>query len=144
MSKNRHREKQTDTPGRKGRRSRFLRSHANAANRGVAESEDAAFIGKWRIAEMDQWNKKYLDEDGPAYMSFEEDHLGQFHFLLIHATVDWSYDAEVGRVESSFQGFEEMDEICGRGWAKVDGKQMVGEIAIHLGDESGFKARKMR
>ena len=29
-------------------------------------------------------------------------------------------------------------------WVKIDGKQMVGYIAFHLGDESKFKAKKTK
>lgn len=67
------------------------------------------FLGKWRIVEMDEGGNKSLDEDGPACISFEDEHLGQLHFLLIHAQVDWSYDPNIDRVDFSFEGFEELD-----------------------------------
>jgi hypothetical protein len=117
------------------------------AGKPVETRTEASFTGRWRIVEMEQWTKEYLDEEGPAHITFAEGGLGQLHFLLINAEVDWSYDAEIDRVDFTFMGSDEMmDDVSGRGWAKIAGrgKQMVGEIAIHLGDESGFKARKSR
>ena len=50
----------------------------------------------------------------------------------------------VDRVGFTFAGFDEGDEISGRGWVAVEGKQLAGQIAFHQGDESAFKARKGR
>jgi hypothetical protein len=47
-------------------------------------------------------------------------------------------------VDFSFQGFDEGDEVSGRGWAKVEEKLMIGQIVFHLGENSGFNARKSR
>jgi hypothetical protein len=102
----------------------------------------AAFVGKWRITEMDQWDQDYVDAEEPGHITLENKGLGHFHFGYVHAQLDWRYDPPIDRVEFSFLGSCEGDEMSGRGWAKIEGKQMVGQIAFHLGDESGFKARK--
>ena len=38
----------------------------------------------------------------------------------------------------------EMDEISGRGWAKLEAGLLVGQIRFHLGDRSRFSARKWK
>jgi hypothetical protein len=35
-----------------------------------------------------------------------------------------------------------MDPAQGRGWAVIKGEELHGLIAFHLGDESGFVAKK--
>ncbi|MFP4642642.1 MAG: hypothetical protein ACOC7P_00410 [Chloroflexota bacterium] len=42
----------------------------------------------------------------------------------------------------SFAGWDEGDDMSGRGWAMVDGKILNGWFSFHLGDESTFKAEK--
>jgi hypothetical protein len=37
---------------------------------------------------------------------------------------------------------ERGDEMPGRGWAEINNNEMNGWIFIHLGDDSGFKAKK--
>jgi hypothetical protein len=44
--------------------------------------------------------------------------------------------------EFSWSGSDEGNDIAGRGWAEVHKKEMNGWIYIHLGDDSGFKAKK--
>ena len=41
-------------------------------------------------------------------------------------------------------GSDECDPASGRGWAKVNGKQMEGYIFFHFGADSGFTAKKVR
>jgi hypothetical protein len=103
-----------------------------------------AFVGKWRIVEMEEWDRDYVDAEEPGHITLERKGLGDFHFGYVHAQVDWRYDAAIDRVDFSFDGNSECDPISGRGWAKIEGKQMVGQIVFHLGDESGFKAKKSR
>jgi len=108
------------------------------------KSSNSAFVGRWRIVEMEQWDQDYVDEEESGHITFEKKGEGHFHFGYVHAQLDWRYDPAIDRVEYSFQGSCEGDEMDGRGWAKIEGKQMVGQIAFHLGDESGFKAKKSR
>ncbi|MDB6063941.1 MAG: hypothetical protein JWR26_149 [Pedosphaera sp.] len=91
---------------------------------------------------MDQWAQKYVDEDGPACVIFKKGGLGEMRFLCANVSLDWQYDKEADRVDFTFEGYEEMDEVSGRGWARIQGKQLAGQIHFHLGDDSGFKARK--
>jgi len=48
----------------------------------------------------------------------------------------------VERLDFSFEGEDEGDQICGRGWAEVKGKIMSGRIYLHMGDDSSFTATR--
>jgi hypothetical protein len=93
---------------------------------------------------MDEWDKDYIDEEEPAHIEFEKRGIGHFHFGYVDAQTTWQYDDSLDRVDFTFEGMSEGDEMNGRGWAKVEGKQMEGKIVFHSGDDSGFKARKAR
>ena len=71
-------------------------------------------------------------EHGPAFGILPAD--------TLPALLDWR-DGE-DRLDFSFQGFDEGDEVNGRGWVIVEVK-LVGHIVFHMGDESGFTARKV-
>jgi len=85
---------------------------------------------------------EYIDMTEPGHITFQKGGTGQLHFGCVDAELDWQ-DGE-HRVDFSFQGFDEGDEVNGRGWAKVEEKFLVGRIIFHMGDESGFTARKHR
>jgi hypothetical protein len=78
----------------------------------------------------------------PGHITFKKGGSGGFHFGCVNASLDWRCDPGADRVDFTFEGNDEMDPVSGRGWAKIEGKQMVGQIVFHLGDESGFKASK--
>jgi hypothetical protein len=102
------------------------------------------YIGKWRIFHMDQWEKDYIDMEVPGYITIQKDGIGHFQFGLVTGEMDCRVVKHNGdeRLEFSWDGSDEGDEISGRGWAGVDNKEMKGWIYIHLGDDSGFKAKK--
>ena len=101
-----------------------------------------AFIGYWRIEEMDNWDQEYIDMDGSAHITFKRGGLGELHFGCGTAQLDWRYDPVLDRVDFTFEGNDECDPSFGRGWAKLEGKKLIGFLVFHLGDESGFKAKK--
>ena len=81
--------------------------------------------GKWRIVEMEMWDKDFLDMMELAYIAF-----------------DGKAGGETSSVEFTWEGNDEMDEASGDGWAEVqkDGS-LNGEIRLHNGDDLTFKAR---
>jgi hypothetical protein len=102
--------------------------------------------GKWRIVEMDLWDQKAIDLVGPAFIQFVRGRHGSLGFIAVQAGLDWRSSAIEGKqaVEFSWQGFDEGDEVGGRGWAALepDGN-LTGHIYFHLGDDSGFRARRL-
>ena len=100
------------------------------------------FIGKWKIVEMEQWDQDYVDMEEPGHITFKKGGSGSFHLGCVDASLGWRYEASIDRADFTFDGCDEGDQVNGRGWAKFEGKQMVGQILFHLGDESGYKASK--
>jgi hypothetical protein len=98
-------------------------------------------IGKWRIVEMELWDKDFLDLAEPAYVRFDHGGLGEFAFGAATGGLHCRHtDASV---EFTWQGNNEMDEAFGAGWAELkDDGSLTGGIRFHLGDESTFKARR--
>ena len=47
--------------------------------------------------------------------------------------VEWTWEGTDGA---------DMTEMTGRGWAKLEDEELHGLIVIHLGDESGFVAKR--
>jgi hypothetical protein len=101
-----------------------------------------AFVGRWRIVEMEQWDQEFVDLVSPGHITFDRAGSGELHFGAVDLTLDWRVDAVGSRVDFSFEGFDEGDEVSGRGWARIEGAELKGWFAFHQGDESEFTARK--
>ncbi len=101
----------------------------------------STFIGRWRIVQMEQWDQDFVDLVAPGHLTLSAGGRGELCFGAIDANLDWRVDAAANRVDFSFEGFDEGDEISGRGWAELNGATLTGRIFFHLGDESGFVAR---
>jgi len=102
----------------------------------------SSFVGRWRIVEMAQWDQEFVDLVSPGHITFTRNGRGELHFGAVDVSLDWRVDVTGNRVDFSFEGFDEGDEVSGRGWAEITGGKLAGMIAFHLGDESGFMARK--
>ncbi len=78
-------------------------------------------IGRWRIAEMEQWDRDYIDLDGPGFIELEKCGVGTLRFGAVEANLDCRTDsrAKEARVEFSFEGRNDTDPCCGRGWAEI-------------------------
>ena len=63
--------------------------------------------------------------------------------MAMQAGIDWRTDEKNGEVQFTFDGFDEGDEVTGRGRARIDDDGLMrGRIWFHLGDESGFVAKR--
>lgn len=102
---------------------------------------DCQLIGRWRIIEADLWDGDYLDLVEPAYISFAQDGQGEFAFGAVNAGMDLEYGRRV--VFFTFAGFDEMDEVNGRGSAELDDDGTLEiELCFHLGDRAVLRARR--
>jgi hypothetical protein len=104
----------------------------------------SSFTGLWHIVSMETWEEDYFNEEVQAFIEFEENGTGHFQFGYVRGYMDWrpaTRDSEPA-VEWSWEGNDEMDPAQGRGWAKLEEDDLHGMILIHLGDESGFVAKK--
>jgi hypothetical protein len=103
-----------------------------------------AFMGRWRIVEMDQWDNDYLDLVEPAFISFTTAD-GAFVFGAVKGWLDVRYGTRDGSacVEFSWEGTNDADQACGRGWASLGtAARLVGHLFIHNSDDSGFVAER--
>ena len=102
------------------------------------------YIGTWRIAEMDQWDMDYIDMVSPGRIVIDKNGQGEIHFGTVDVEIDCRLepDGENARLGFSFEGNDEGDPVSGRGWALVGGEEITGHLFFHLGDDSGFKAKR--
>ncbi|MGH3784345.1 MAG: hypothetical protein ACRDRO_27935 [Pseudonocardiaceae bacterium] len=99
--------------------------------------------GRWRIVEMDMWDRDAIDLVEPGFIEFAGDGTGQFGFIAVRGWMDCRTTERDGRtgVEFSWNGEDEGDQVSGRGWAAVvDDGTLKGHLFIHMGDNSGFRA----
>jgi hypothetical protein len=112
------------------------------------DSSRKAFDGTWEIMWTKVWRKDALDLDGPAFIRFEKQlgaDQGEFKMIAVQGWLDCRYGERDGRpaVEFSWQGTDEGDERCGRGWAVlVSESELRGWLFFHCGDDSEFNARR--
>ena len=94
---------------------------------------------------MEAWDKEFLDEEQPAFVRFDSDDMGEFHFGYIHGRMDYRLAERDGKpwVEWSWDGNDEHHPAMGRGWAILqDDGTLKGMIFFHQGDGSSFHAGK--
>ena len=98
------------------------------------------YAGWWRITETGTWVNKYLDDLGPAVISFTGcgDRL-RMHCLLAYVTARFTR----GGISFTWEGAWEYDPMSGTGRARLrkDGR-LTGTIKIKDGDESTFIAER--
>lgn len=94
------------------------------------------FVGPWRIVWMSGWDQDYVDMEVPGHLTFETGQSGSFQFGR-DCRIDRRQDQ---RIEFTWQGFDEGDELAGRGHAEIVGDELQGHLYIHLGDDSAFRA----
>jgi hypothetical protein len=100
-----------------------------------------AFAGRWRIVETDVWDNDVLDEVGEAHITFKGSNDGEIAFGALSGWLDVRYGSRHGSAsaEFSWEGFDDNDAACGRGWTTMGtADRLVGHIYIHKGDDSAF------
>ena len=104
------------------------------------------YVGKWRIAAMEQWDKEFIDLVVPGHITLKKDGFGNFQFGAVEGTIDYQIEkiGELERLEFTWEGHDEFDPACGRGWAVIEGNELHGRLYFHLGDDSWFKATKTK
>src|SRR5437660_508758 len=60
------------------------------SDRGALRGDSAMSIaGRWRIVEMDLWEREALDLVGPAFVELAPDQTGSLGFIAVEGSVDW-------------------------------------------------------
>ena len=103
------------------------------------------FIGRWRITEMELWEREDLDLVGPAFIEFGRQGMGEFQFIAVQGGLDcrFSERGDLPAVEFSWEGQDEGDDTLGRGWAVLREGTLEGRWFFHRGDDSWFRATKV-
>jgi hypothetical protein len=114
----------------------------------TTRSAKAEFSGRWRLSWTRVWSKDALDLVEPAFIEFKREsgaELGSFAMIAMTGWLHCYYGLRYGHpaVEFTWQGSDEGDERCGRGWAVLehDGK-LRGHLFIHCGDDTEFVAER--
>jgi hypothetical protein len=113
---------------------------------GTRPKPGSPFRGRWQIASMDGWDVDYVEEEGPAFIEFGADQMGEFQVGLTSGNLDYRLTDRGGQpaVEWTWEGMDEMDPCTGRGWAILEGDELHGMIFFHQGDESDFVAERAK
>jgi len=96
---------------------------------------------------MDDYDKKDIDMDVPAYLKIGHGGSGEFQFILVYGNIcgDFKITENGAFFDFTWDGNDECDEASGDGWFKTeDGKTGAGQIRIHRGDTTGFLAKKVK
>jgi len=104
------------------------------------------YVGSWRVIEMSNWDRDYIDEVEPGRLVVKANGTGTLRFGLVQAELDCRME-DVGVAEHlafTFAGSDEMEETGGRGWAVACGNRLEGRLYFHLGDDTTFNARRER
>ena len=98
----------------------------------------------WRLTDMSTWDKDFIDLVAPGHIQLKSDGTGTLAFGAIQADMDCRIEKHgtTERLSFSFAGWDEGDDITGRGWAEISGNDMSGWFAFHQGDETTFKAHR--
>jgi hypothetical protein len=83
---------------------------------------------------------------GPAFIEFGQDGTGHFALIAVEGWTDCRHAPHDGApgVEFSWEGGDDGDPACGRGWAALgDDGALRGRIYFHHGDDSSFQAARV-
>jgi len=99
--------------------------------------------GRWRIVEMELWDRDVIDLVGPGFLAIRADSTGSLRFIAVE---DWMDIRQVERdgqsgIEFSWEGNDDGDATSGRGWATLsNGGVLNGRLYVHMGNDSSFTA----
>ena len=103
-------------------------------------------VGRWRILEMDLWDRDAIELVGPGYFEFKPGGTGAFGFIAVEGWMDCR-PAQAGGlpgVDFTWVGTDDGDDVSGRGAATLqDDGSLHGHIYFHMGDDSGFRAERI-
>ena len=94
---------------------------------------------------MDVWDDDYLDLIEPAHITSKREGRRVSCSERVKGWLDVRYGARDGAAcaEFSWEGFNDADPACGRGWATFGtAGRLVGHIFIHNSDDLGFVAER--
>lgn len=104
--------------------------------------------GLWLIEEVQPSPRSFassapevLDRLGPPYLELNPQ-WGSVRLARLEAALDCRYSAE--QVEFCWRGDEDTKELSGRGFARLDGAALVGQLFTYAHEDITFRARRFR
>ena len=98
------------------------------------------FIGRYRITEMELWDKDYIDMEVPGYIEFHKNGTADFQFGLVEGGGDYEYSKDGKYVDFRFEGNDECDESSGEFELEINGDKITCTVSFDRGDESEITA----
>jgi len=94
---------------------------------------------------MEQWDLKFINEQGAGYFEFKPNNQGSFMFGYVKGEIDFrDAKADKNKIEYSWTGQDIIDEASGQGYFEIiSDDEIYGTIAFHQGDSSWVKATRM-
>jgi hypothetical protein len=96
---------------------------------------------------MELWAQEHVDLAGPGTLQLKRNGEGEMTFIAVRCWLDCEPADRGGRpgCEFSWEGVDEGDSRCGRGWAKLGETDdtLEGRLYFHMGDVSSFKAERV-
>ena len=97
-------------------------------------------VGKWRLIGMELWDANFIDLVEEGNITLMKNGLGHFAFGAVSAELDYQIEKSGNKIEFTWSGSDEGDQVSGRGSAEIKGEKMIGRLHFHLGDNSAFEA----
>jgi hypothetical protein len=102
-----------------------------------------SLTGRWRIVEMEAWDRDAIDLVEPGFIEFSDDGTGQFGFIAVRGWMDCpehrTRRPRGRRIQLGRRGRGRSGQRAGRG-RPCRGRDDRGHIFIHLGEDSHFRA----
>ena len=112
-----------------------------ANSRGRIDKTRHPLLGKWRIVELEGFDRGYIDLVEPGFITFDTRGGGEFAFGAVTGNLELWYARR--SVEFRWYGSDEMDEVSGSGSAELeDDGTLSGEFTFHDTDEYAFRAHR--
>ena len=102
------------------------------------------YAGDWRISQVEQWDSRYVDWEVPAFIRFDPNGGGEFHFGEIYGYFDYRVGCfnDKHRIVFVWEGAEEGDFVMGQGWTEMSDDGLSGHFYIHDRYDFAFRARR--
>ena len=102
------------------------------------------FTGTWDVVSSPDFDDDYLSMEVAPYVKLrQEGNRVEGEYQLGLQTGDLDGRLEGGdRIQFTFEGMDEMDEVHGAGTATVKGDQMTFMLMYHMGDDFTFECKR--
>jgi len=102
------------------------------------------YMGKWRILEMVQWDKDFIDLVMPGRITIRKDRLSGFQFSAARGDIGYRTErtGDLELLEFSWERPNESDHAWGRDWALMANNGLCGMLCFHFGNRSSFRTTR--